>query len=59
MAVTKDYRPFKPGDRVYAIGPGLSTYIKDVGKASAEVRADDGQTYTVSIYRIYETREQA
>jgi len=50
-----EYRPFKPGDKVYAIGPGLATYVKDIDTASAEVQTGDGQTYVLSIYRIYET----
>lgn len=56
--MSKIYRPFKPGDTVYAIGPGLGTYVRDYGKASAEVEVD-GQLFVVSIYKIYETTDGA
>lgn len=54
--MNKAYRPFKPGDKVYAVGPGLGVYVKDVGRDSAEVEVD-GQSYFISIYKIYETSE--
>jgi hypothetical protein len=54
--MNKAYRPFKPGDKVYAMGPGLGIYVKDVGREHAEVKVDSG-SYILSIYKIYETSE--